>query len=326
MSTLPAAMRQALRLEIAALFLTVALAGCGDKALPVAPSITPPATTQSVDLSFTVYDSAKGRIGSFKRTLQLESSLVRVTLGTSDFGSGIDPDRFAIRYAHQGDQLGPLVAASRSGTLDLVMSTAVRDFDVFVMNASSGADYKCADNGDAAWLPGKALGGARYGTLRLASAGEVFRGSQNTSYVVQNGTEDDLMAAVDQVNAVLNPFGLSFARMDYVGRVSTASISAGWSADLPPTLWGLAQPATVAPWIAVTSSLDRSGNHSAYHMWIHELIHAWQNAPDYYKQAGCGGSGLDCVLWDCPGDHVRSVIPLSPRGRDIVRYWTLMSM
>jgi hypothetical protein len=35
---------------------------------------------------------------------------------------------------------------------------------------------------------------------------------------------------------------------------------------------------------------------------------------------------LDCLLWDCAGGPPRSVVPLSPQGRDIVRYWTLMSM
>lgn len=303
-------------LEIAAVFLTVAVAGCGDKAGPTTPSSTTP-TTGSVELSFTVYDSAKGRIGAFKRIAPLDGSLARVSLSTPDLGSGIDPDRFALRVAHQGDRLGSLVAATRSGTMDVIASTGVRDFDVFVMNASNGANYRCADTGDADWFPSAAMGGARYGTLRLASAGEAFIDGQKKGHAILDGPEAELIRAVDQVNTVLNPFGLLFGRMDYVGRASAASISAGWTNDIEPRYAGMAFSSLA--WIIARPTI--AGSPGGDRVWVHELVHVWQKAPDYYTRPDCS-SHLDCLLWDCSV----GALPLSPKGQDLVRYWTLMSM
>jgi hypothetical protein len=321
-STRPGAARHNGHFAFAALFLSAALAGCGDHSLPTAPSTTQP-VTGSFEVAFTVYDSAKGPINSFKKLAPTTGTLAKLTLDTSELGGGIDPHRFVVRVAHQGDRLGAFVAATRSGRLELTMTTSVSDFDVFVMNASNGTDYNCADAGDAAWNP-KSLGGARYGTIRLAGRGESFVYGQTYRYATQDGSDTDLIQAVTDVNNVLNPFGLAFARMDYVGRVATASISAGWSGDVFPNA-GLAGPGLAVPWIAVNSEYDRPGSHFAYVVWIHELLHAWQNAPDY-AHSSCSTSGLDCLLWDCAGGPPRSVVPLSPQGRDIVRYWTLMSM
>ncbi len=279
--------------------------------------------TGSFGVAFTVYDSATGPIRSFKKQVPSTGTLAEVTLDASELGGGIDARRFVVRVAHQGDWLGAYVAATRTGALEFTMTTSLSDFDVFVINASNGTDYDCADGGDWNWYPPKSLGGARYGTIRLASAGETFVGSQGTRYAIQDGSDDDLIQAVTDVNSVLNPFGLAFARMDYVGRVATASISAGWSGDVSPN-WGLAGPGRAVPWIAANSVNDRPGLHVAYRTWIHELLHAWQNAPDY-TQSSCSGFSLDCLLWDCVGGYPRSVGPLSPKGRDMVRYWTLMS-
>jgi hypothetical protein len=325
-STLLGAARPNGHFIFAALFLSAALAGCGNDSLPTSPSSAQP-TTGSFEVAFTVYDSAKGPIHSFKKLAPTTGTLAKLTLDTSQLGGGIDHYRFVVRVAHQGDRLGAFVAATRSGTLELIMTTSVSDFDVFVMNASNETDYSCADAGDTDWNPGlKSLGGARYGTIRLAGSGESFVGGQGNRYAILDGSDDDLVQAVTDVNNVLNPFGLAFARMDYVGRVATASISAGWSGDIPPNYWGWAHPGLAVPWIAVRSDLDRPGSHIPYVVWIHELLHAWQNAPDYYTRSRCSTAGLDCVLWDCAGGPPRSVVPLSPQGRDIVRYWTLMSM
>jgi len=319
-STLLGAVRHNGHFIFAALYLCTALAGCGNDSLPTAPSSGQP-MTGSFEVAFTVYDSAKGPIHSFKKVAPTTGTLAKLTLDTSQLGGGIDPYRFVVRVAHQGDRLGAFVAATRSGTLELIMTTSVSDFDVFVMNASNGTDYNCAD---ANWNP-KSLGGARYGTIRLAGSGETFVGGSGQRYAIRDGSDDDLIQAVTHVNGVLNPFGLPFARMDYIGRGATASISAGWSGDIPPNYWGLAGPGLAVPWMVVSSEIDRPGVHYAYRLWIHELLHAWQNAPDY-AQSSCSSFGLDCLLWDCPGDHQSSVVPLSPRGRDIVRYWSLMSM
>jgi hypothetical protein len=322
-STLLGAARHNGRFVFAALFLAVVLAGCGHDPLPTSPSTGQP-TTGSLDVSFTVYDSAKGPIRSFKKRVPTVGISAKVTLDTSELGGGIDPHRFVVRAAHQGDRLGAFVAATRSGTLEFPTTASFSDLDVFVMNASNGTDYSCADVGDTNWDP-KALGGARYGTIRLAGSGESFLYGQSHSYLIQDGSDDDLIQAVKDVNSVLNPFGLAFARMDYVGRVATASISAGWSADIPPNQ-GVAGPGLGVPWIAVGPDIVRPESHEAYVLWIHELLHAWQNAPDYYHSGRCSTNGLSCLLWDCAGGPPRSVVPLSPQGRDIVRYWTLMSM
>jgi hypothetical protein len=322
-STLLGAPRRDGRFAFAALFLAVALAGCGHDPLPTAPSTTQP-TTGSLDVAFTVYDSAKGPIRSFKKQVPTVGISATVTLDASELGGGIDAHRFVVRAAHQGDRLGAFVAATRIGTLEFPTTTSFGDLDVFVMNASNGTDYNCADVGDTDWNPSsKSLGGARYGTIRLAGSGETFVGQSN-SYAIQDGSDSDLIQAVKDVNSVLNPFGLAFARMDYVGRVATASISAGWSADIPPN-WGFARPGVAVPWIAVGPDIDHPASHGAYVVWIHELLHAWQNAPDYYHSR-CSTDGLNCLVWDCAGGPPSSVVPLSPQGRDIVRYWTLMSM
>ncbi len=275
--TLPGAARHNGYLGLAVLFLAVVLAGCGSDSLPTAPSTTQP-TTGSFDVAFTVHDSAKGPIRSFKKQVPTAGTLAKVALDASELGGGIDARRFVVRVAHQGDRLGAYVAATRSGTLEFTMTTAFSELDVFVMNASNGTDYNCADAGDAAWNP-KSLGGARYGTIRLAGGGESFVYGQTYRYATQDGSDTDLIQAVTDVNNVLNPFGLAFARMDYVGRVATASISAGWSGDVFPNA-GLAGPGLAVPWIAVNSEYDRPGSHFAYIVWIHELLHAWQNAPD----------------------------------------------
>jgi hypothetical protein len=151
-STLLRAARHNGHVAFAALFLSAALAGCGDDSLPTAPSSAQP-MTGSFDVAFTVYDSAKGPIRSFKKRIPSAGTIAKLTLDTSELGGGIDAQRFVVRVTHQGDRLGAFVAATRSGTLEFTMTTLFSDFDVFLMNASNGTDYNCADGGDWNWYP-----------------------------------------------------------------------------------------------------------------------------------------------------------------------------
>lgn len=294
-----------------------------------------PTGPSSTTATFTVYNSATGQVGSFTRPA---GSLV---LTTADLGAaGVDPLRFVVRSAHVGDRIGRRVAWTRTGRASLTASAGAM-YDVFVMNASNGASYACADAGDQGdWDPSFATMGygedGRFGTLRTAPVGETFTHSARI-WTAEDAFDGPGEFAVRELNTALNPFGIAYAGLSYLGTTRTPATIAIVYMNTAPC----GADCSLATWVAMGMP-EKGGPGSAYwkswaDAWspdglMHELAHSWFRAQDYRTKSECGRvpqypnqGSLSYLLRDPARRFPGGQSPwFSESGKDIARYWALM--
>jgi len=291
-----------MRHATAAVLWSLALAyGCGG-ASPTPTMPTPPTPTPPTDsVAIKVYNSSSGLIRTVTKTV--ESGKVRVTISELN-ASSVDPLRLALREAHATDRLGALVAFSTSGALEVTASPG-HEFDLFLMNTSSGVSYDCLD-----YRGERGPGGiaTRYATLRRASPGDTSLPDLFTRYAPTSGPDDHFKWAAELFTKALNPFGVAFGSVTFVNAAS-ADIVGGWA---NVSGMGTATAGAFAVW-------DGYRSYPMIPTPAHELAHAWLGAPDYYENRACWeGGGLTGLLFTGGAGQ-----GLSRRGDDGLRYWAL---
>jgi hypothetical protein len=301
-----------------AVVLATACGGSGGS--PTAPSGGAP--SRSVTLDFRVFNSTEGQVKALTRTATPNEAF---TVLVSELGvAGVDAERIVVRR-RATNTLGVIVTASpcwdSSGSSCSGASAAGKAtwlptedaaLDVFLMNAKNGANYNCMDApGDKGWSWALMQYG-RDATLRMAPPGEEFHGYHATS-----GPEEAMSAAAAVASAALNPFGIKYGQITYVGATGPLRMTGIFSREpLLSDRFGTASGLSFgADGIAVNWSRPMPLA-STISVILHELTHSYFGAPDYYDSPGCG-SHLDSVA------GINSNGTLSPKGRDAFAYWAL---
>lgn len=278
---------------------------------PVSPS---PPPTGTATLTFRVFNSKLGEVpgAGFVKSVARNGpngSFPPVSIALAEISAtGVDPQRAALRSSeHPDDRVGGLIARTTGGVLSFV-PTGDATYDLFLMNAASGTNYDCLD------YAAEKTSGMRtlFVTLRRVATGQIF-GVQ-----VVDGPDAPFEYAVEQFNSALNPFGVMYGHIQYVGLAMSADMTGGWSllSDGGKNLGGIGQ------FVIVTI-----GSSAYEQFWgpvyaIHELGHAYLGAPDYYQNTGCFGGNLSCAFVECIPSITEATF--TPSGADAARYWALM--
>jgi len=293
------------RVVIAGVLLSCLFTACGGSPSPASPSSLG-ATT------FRVYNSALGPIPGATFT-KSPSGLGDVTISLAELAiSGIDRQRAVLREAHQDDRIGGFIARTSSGTLTARLTSGAT-YDLFLMSTASGVDYSCLD------YSAESVAGAStdFPALVRLTAGTIF------NYPVVDGPDEPILFSVSQFNAALNPFGIRYGSIQYLGATaSAADMTIGWStaALLSPNRgYGGSGQAIVAV-DGINTEFDTLW-HGQVMTVVHELAHAYLGAPDYITNTGCFGfaGNLSCVFLPCA---LRGTT-FSAVGADAARYWAL---
>lgn len=291
--------------------LAVVVAGCGGRGTnPSSP--TPPAgAAATLTLTFHVYNSATGEIpgAGFTKTVDVPAGTwfptVSISLAQLPL-AGVDAGRAVLRYSHAGDKIGVLIAKTLNGTLTF-QPTFNATYDLFLMNASSGADYECLD------YTAEATHGAStaFPQLHRYTTGTLL------SCPVEDGPDEPIQLAVDQLNHALNPFGLQYGSVDYRGADgATGPMAIAWT---PRTACVASKGGSGFLVIQQDPSITSTRETILV---IHELGHAYLGAPDYYNNRSCFSGVLTCAFLNCAPDADSPTF--SPAGQDAARYWALM--
>lgn len=157
------------------------LCGCREESQN---SIQNPEPSVPVTLYFDVYNHTQGFLKSFEKNLRSDEDL---TIRIMDLSiDGVDEERIVIRK----ERFGEWVAASKTGEVTYKAPDSNQKFTIYVMNASSGADYKKVDT----WIE------ANQGILEYTPHMKWRREDRNGF----EGPEDVIEDAFDQMNQALD--------------------------------------------------------------------------------------------------------------------------
>lgn len=288
--------------------LTTLLASCGSQG---GPSTAPtPVPTRSATLTFRVYNSATGELSEATFSRVVESDLwtgllpsLSISLATLSV-RGVDPVRAVLRLPHVGDQIGGLVGKTVTGTLT-IQPTNDMTYELYLMNAASSVDYGCLDYTAEAMLGASTA----FPTLRRVTSGQIL------GCPIEDGEDDAIESAVGQFNQALNPFGIKYGLIIYVGTgASSANMTIGWAP------WDASAASKGGGGYAVVQKRDGQTATTRRVLVAHELAHAYLGAPDYYDQPACFSGNTTCALVACPVAEPS----FSSAGQDAARYWALM--
>jgi hypothetical protein len=288
------------------------LTACGSHATnPTSPSV-PPSSSGAVN--FRVYNSATGEVSAatFSKS---PSKGGDVSISLSDVSiQGVDLRRAVLREAHQGDRVGAFVARTSNGALSAAVANGAT-YDLFLMSTASGLNYSCLDY----QAQEESVTGASsdFPTMNRKTDGTIF------NHKVVDGPDAPIEFAVSQFNTALNPFGIRYGAIEYLGvTTSTADMTVGWStaALLSPNRGYGGGGMAIFAIDGINTDYDT--------LWygqvgtiVHELGHAYLGAPDYLNNTGCFGfaGNLTCAFLPCA---VKGTT-FSASGADAARYWAL---
>lgn len=179
---------------VTGLCLVFILCACQKKSQDRLPLSEP---AESVILSFDVYNHTKGFMTKFEKPVENGD---RVTINISELGvEGVDRNRIVIRE----DRFGAFVASSQTGSVNFKIPFAKKNYTIYLMNASHGADYRKVDT----WI------NTNEGVLEYAPPLLWYREDRND----YQGPDDVVQDAIDQLNEALDyswaKYG-SFRRID----------------------------------------------------------------------------------------------------------------
>ena len=135
-----------------------------------------------------------------------------------------------------------------------------------------------------------------------------------------DGPDEVFAAMVDQYDSALNPFGIQYGSVQYLGlSASSADITAAYSPDtscpIPGGCGGLASDSGF--WIVRWPTKASNWMEILRVFAMHEFAHVYLKAPDYTDNPACGGGNLSYLLVDQTG-------LLTPKGRAAIAYWALI--
>jgi hypothetical protein len=152
--------------------------------------------SEPVTLCFEVYNHTQGFLTDFKRTLEQGA---RVTIHLSDLEvEGVDENRMVFRE----DRFGERIAFTQTGIATFQAPKQDKNYTLFLMNASNGADYRIVDT----WI------NTNEGVLEYVPPLKWFLEDRN-GFV---GPEDVIRDAINQLNEALN---YSWARYGSLQRI-----------------------------------------------------------------------------------------------------------
>jgi hypothetical protein len=166
---------------VIALCMVSFLCGCSEESQN---SPQNPEPSIPVTLFFDVFNHTQGFLKSFEKNLHSDEDL---TIRIMDLGiEGVDEERIVIRRGRFGER----VALSKTGEVTFKAPDKNQEFTVYVMNASSGADYKKVDT----WIE------TNQGILEYTPDMKWSREDRNGF----EGPEDIIQDAFDQLNQALD--------------------------------------------------------------------------------------------------------------------------
>lgn len=178
---------------------------CQDKSRNNIPDSKP---SIEVILSFDVYNHTQGYLTVFKKTLK---SGDQVTLQISDFDvEGVDENRIVIRE----DRFGPRVSFSQTGIATFEAPNESRNYTIYLMNVSNGADYRKVDT----WI------NTNEGVLEYVPPFKWYREDRNGL----QGPEDVIRDAVNQLNEALDYSWAKYGRLQRIGQRKNDSFGVGY--------------------------------------------------------------------------------------------------
>jgi hypothetical protein len=172
------------------------------------------------------------------------------------------------------------------------------------MSNANAVDYDCLD------YAVEATHGAAtaFPMLRRTTQGQIF------NCPVVDGNDDTIQFAVGQYNDALNPFGIQYGHITYLGvSPATANMLVGW------TPWAVCYSQGGNGQLVVQQRVGDLAE-SQERLIEHELAHAYLGAPDYYNNPSCFSGNTTAALVASPTGSAA----FSPAGKDAVRYWALM--
>jgi hypothetical protein len=158
---------------------------------------TPHESSNTVILSFEVYNHTQGFLSDFKKKLE-QGTLLMIKI--NDLGvEGVDQNRMVIRK----DRFGARIAFSKTGIATFEAPEQDENYTLYLMNASSGADYRKVDT----WQ------NRNGGILEYTPPLYWYREDRNDL----QGPEDVIQDAIEQMNeALAHPWAIygSFQKIE----------------------------------------------------------------------------------------------------------------
>ena len=165
-------------------------------------------SSEPVTLSFDVYNHTQGFLTGIQRSQKPGS---RVTIKLTDLRvEGVDKNRMIVRE----HRFGVRVAFSQTGTVQFDAPKDDKNYTLYLLNASSGADYRKVDT----WT------NANEGVLEYVPPIKWYREDRND----HRGPESFIIEAIDQLNGALEYSWASYGRFQRIEERENGSFGVGY--------------------------------------------------------------------------------------------------
>ena len=192
-------------LPIICLCIVVSLSACRKKSQE---KISPPESMEFVTLSFEVYNHTQGYLMDFQRTQECGSP---VTIRIDDLGvQGVDNTRMVIRE----DRFGAQIVFSQTGVATFQSPQQDKNYTLYLMNASNGADYRKVDT----WI------NTNEGVLEYVPPFKWYREDRGDF----EGPEDVIQDAINQLNDALAYSWGNYGSLQKVDQRKNSSFGVGY--------------------------------------------------------------------------------------------------
>lgn len=165
-------------------------------------------SAHSVILSFDVYNHTQGLLTRLKKTVE---NGAEVTIHISEIDArGVDENRIVIRE----DRFGSFVASSRTGSVTFSAPAGKKEFTIYLMNASHGADYRKVDT----WA------GKNEGILEYIPPLLWYRENRND----YSGPSEVIQDAIDQLHGALEYSWAKYGGFQRIDQRKNSSFGVGY--------------------------------------------------------------------------------------------------
>ena len=171
-------------------------------------NVPPSRLADRVNLTFEVFNHTQGFLTKYERTEQ-KGTPARIAIPELEV-AGVDENRIVIREG----RFGRLIAFGKTGTADFEVPSEDRNYAVYLMNASSGADYRKVDT----WI------NRNEGVLEYAPPLHWYRADRNG----YQGPEDVIQDAIGQLNEALSYSWVTYGNFRKIDRRENDSFGVGY--------------------------------------------------------------------------------------------------
>jgi hypothetical protein len=164
--------------------------------------------SEPVTLTFEVYNHTQGFLTDFKMT-QEQGAPVTIHLNDLEV-DGVDKNRMVIRE----DRFGKRVAFTQTEMATFHAPSRDKNYTLFLMNASNGADYRKVDT----WI------NTNEGVLEYVPPLKWYREDRND----YQGPEDVIQDAIDQLNDALDYSWVKYGSLQRIVQRENSSFGVGY--------------------------------------------------------------------------------------------------